>query len=205
MPIQWYRQPDGTWVLWNTDESDAPPMQAGPAPDQPSPQQAQAQQMLEDQQGAADGSDLSPYGFKLKPTSSDRQFVRGAIKDLQKGDLTEEERHKLAMSMLEQNLYSVSDDGSVYGAFKRNPGGKGGTQAILDLIGGFKESADNELGALGIDTGQLSTHEIINLYRNKDALTSTPTSESMTTSTEDWKQNIGEQMESMKRSIGALQ
>jgi hypothetical protein len=24
MPIQWYRQPDGTWVLWNTEEAPSP-------------------------------------------------------------------------------------------------------------------------------------------------------------------------------------
>lgn len=150
-----------------------------------------------------DQPELSEHGFKLKPTADDKSFVRDALKKLKGGDLTDEEKNKLAMSMLEQHLFSIQDDGGVYGAFKHLPGGKGSQSAIVDLFDQFHDRASDAVKPLGVDPNQLTPQEIINLYKNRDDLM--PVGDQPTKTTGQWKGNVEGQIAQAKGMTSQFQ
>lgn len=202
MPIQSYKRPDGTTVLWNTDEAASQPMEL-PAVAPQALGGSTAGAFAGGEEGGGEQG-LSEYGFKLKPTGDDKSFVRDALKKLKAGDLTDTEKDKLAMSMLEQHLFSIQDDGGVYGAFKHLPGGKDSKSAIVDLFDQFHDRASDAVKPLGVDTDNLTPKEIFNLYKSRDDL-APPAEDQPTQTTGQWKGNVEGQIAQAKGMTGQFQ
>jgi hypothetical protein len=125
VPIQWYKRPDGTWILWNTDTADAAPIEAPATAGGGGAGQDVARQMLEDQQGGSPG--------RPQLNASDHTAFKTMTREIHKGKLSDDEKYNMISEMMDKGYVSVDDKGDVWSAFddKHSDSKK---QSILDAI-----------------------------------------------------------------------
>jgi len=159
MPIQWFKQPDGTWVLWNTEESQAQPMEVPPT-----------------KSGGAglrgtDTSDVAAQMFEQqhqdwgKPTVRERKFVRDAAKLFHKGELTETESARLSESLVARGLVDVTDDGVWSKASLGH--NEDQVKSFVKSMEQWREDAAGALTDRGYDTSKSSVNEILDYLRKE--------------------------------------
>jgi len=169
MPIQWYRQPDGTWILWNTEESQAQPMEVAPSAQgggvglRGTDTSDVAAQMFE--QMGERASQPSKHETWGKPTREDRKFLRDAVKQFHGGQLTPTESAKLSEQLADKGLVDVTEDGVWSKASLGHD-----YEQVMSFITSMEKWREDATGALsdrGYDTSGASIDDIMNYLRKE--------------------------------------